>query len=159
MSREEKEKAYNEARERIFGTTETSTPGMRQPEVKGDHKGDADIQADNEGSTGMSRASSVSMRDKSNGGKRTRRRRDSDTFETRSNYVAYAPAYGHSHQPTWAQPQYMSANAQFGVPAQQQQYPPPMPAMYGPPNQPYPPMMPGAGYAPQQYNVQSVSHP
>lgn len=30
MSREEKEEAYNKARERIFGTasTETSTPGM-----------------------------------------------------------------------------------------------------------------------------------
>lgn len=33
MSREEKEKAYNEARERIFGTTETSTPGMEIPSI------------------------------------------------------------------------------------------------------------------------------
>lgn len=157
MSREEKEKAYNEARERIFGTTEASTPGKEMSTVNA--SGSADYVLDNEDSTGMSRASSVSMRDKANGGKRARRRRDSDTFETRSNYVAYAPAYGHSHQPTWIQPQYIPANAQFSGPVQQQQYPPPMPAMYGPPNQPYPPMMPGSGYGPQQYNMQSVSLP
>lgn len=156
MSREEKEKAYNEARERIFGTTEASTPGM---EVFIVHtSSSADHLPDNEDSNGMSRASSVSMRDKANGGKRARRRRDSDTFETRSNYVAYASAYGHSHQPTWIQPQYIPANAQFSGPTQQQQYPPPLPAMYGPPSQPYAPMMPIGGYGPQQYNMQSVSH-
>lgn len=113
----------------------------------------------------MSRASSVSLRDKgNNGAKKTRRpRRDSDTFETRSNYVAYAPAYGHAQQPTWVQPQYISANTQFNSPGQQQQqqqqqYPAPMPQMYGPPNQPYPSMMPGGGYGQQYNNMPNVSH-
>lgn len=100
----------------------------------------------------------MSLRDKANGGKKTRRRRDSDTFETRSNYVAYASAYGHSQQPTWIQPQYMSSTTQFTGPAQQL-YPAPMPAMYGPPSQPYPPLMPGGGYGSQYNNVPNVSHP
>lgn len=157
MTREEREKAYNEARERIFGTTETSTPGMQKLSQRAYNGTDHPL--DNDDSTGMSRASSVSLRDKANGGKRMRRRRDSDTFETRSNYVAYAPAYGHSHQPTWVQPQYISASTQFSSPTQQQQYPPPMPGMYGPPNQAYAPMMPGGAYAPQQYNnMPNVSH-
>lgn len=106
----------------------------------------------------MSRASSVSLRDKNNGVKKGRRRRDSDTFETRANYVAYAPAYGPSHQPTWIQPQYMS-NVQFGAPAQQQQhYPAPTQPTYGAPNQAYAPIVPGNGYAPQyNNNVPSVS--
>lgn len=105
----------------------------------------------------MSRASSVSLRDKNNVGKKARRRRDSDTFETRSNYVAYAPAYGPSHQPTWVQPQYVSANAQFNAPIQQQPYPAPVPSMYGAPNQTYPPMAPGGGYGPQYNNLPNVS--
>lgn len=105
----------------------------------------------------MSRASSVSLRDKNNGGKKMRRRRDSDTFETRANYVAYAPAYGPSHQPTWVQPQYVSANAQFNGPVQQQQYPAPVPSIYGAPNSTYPPMAPGGGYGPQYNNVPNVS--
>lgn len=105
----------------------------------------------------MSRASSVSLRDKNNGGKKTRRRRDSDTFETRSNYVAYAPAYGPSHQPTWVQPQYVSANAQFNASIPQQQYPGAMPSVYGAPNQPYPPMAPGSGYGLQYNNGPNVS--
>lgn len=106
--------------------------------------------------TGISRASSVSVRDRANGGKKARRRRDSDTFETRSNYVAYAPAYGHSHQPTWVQPQYVSATAQYTGPVQQP-YPAPMPSMYGSPNQPYAPMMPAGGYIPQYNNMVNVS--
>lgn len=109
------------------------------------------LRQDVDDGTGISRASSVSMRDRANGGKKSRRRRDSDTFETRSNYVAYAPAYGHSHQPTWVQPQYVSATAQYASPAQQP-YPAPMPSMYGGPNQPYAPMMPAGGYVPQYNN-------
>lgn len=142
MTREEKEEAYNKARERIFGTasTEVSTP-------------------ENEDSAGVSRASSVSLRDKNNGGKKARRRRDSDTFETRSNYVAYAPAYGPSHQPTWVQPQYVSANSQFSGPLQQQQYPGPLPPVYGVPNQPYPPMAPSGGYGLQYNNMPNYSQP
>ncbi|ROV96777.1 hypothetical protein VMCG_07881 [Cytospora schulzeri] len=135
MSREEREEAYNKARERIFGTanTETSTP-------------------DNDESNGISRASSVSTRDKSNGGKKARRRRDSDNFDTRSNYVAYAPAYGHPQQATWVQPHYMPANTQFSGPVQQP-YPAQMPNMYAPPSQQYPPMLPGSSYGPQYNNM------
>lgn len=158
MSREEREEAYNKARERIFGTaaTEISTPGTcillhHIPNF-------ANKPVENEDGMGMSRASSVSVRDKANGVKKGRRRRDSDTFETRSNYVAYAPAYGHSHQPTWVQPQYVSATTQFSGPAQQP-YPTPIPpAVYGAPSQPYPPMMPaGGGYGPQYNNMVNVS--
>lgn len=158
MSREEKEEAYNKARERIFGTasTETSTPGTCTIILISDRSLTCPTDADD--GTGISRASSVSMRDRANGGKKARRRRDSDTFETRSNYVAYAPAYGHSHQPTWVQPQYVSATAQYSSPAQQP-YPAPMPSMYGAPNQAYAPMMPSGGYVPQYNNIVNVSLP
>ncbi|KUI59629.1 hypothetical protein VP1G_06827 [Cytospora mali] len=140
MSREEREEAYNKARERIFGTatTETSTP-------------------DNDESAGISRASSVSTRDKSNGGKKARRRRDSDNFDTRSNYVAYAPAYGHPQQATWVQPHYMPANTQFSGPVQQP-YPTQMPNMY-PPSQQYPSMLPGSSYGPQYNSMSNYSQP
>ncbi|KAL1874891.1 hypothetical protein Daus18300_003432 [Diaporthe australafricana] len=143
MSREEREEAYNKARERIFGTasTEISTP-------------------ENDDSTGVSRASSVSIRDKMNGAKKAKKRRDSDTFDTRSNYIAYAPAYGHPHQATWAQPHYMPAGAQLNGSAQQQQqsFPPAVPNMYGVPNQQFPPMMPGSAYGPQ-YNMSNYAQP
>lgn len=100
------------------------------------------------------------MRDKINGAKKAKKRRDSDTFDTRSNYVAYAPAYGHPHQATWAQPHYMPAAAQLNGPVQQQpqqSFPPAVPNMYGVPNQQFPPMMPSSGYGPQ-YNMSNVSH-
>lgn len=157
MTREEKEEAYNKARERIFGTasTEVSTPGMRLPLSCDLHK--ANYATENEDSTGVSRASSVSLRDKNNGGKKARRRRDSDTFETRSNYVAYAPAYGPSHQPTWVQPQYVSASSQFNASIPQQPYSGPVSSVYGAPNQPYPPMAPGSGYGLQYNNGPNVS--
>ncbi|KKY35178.1 putative r3h domain protein [Diaporthe ampelina] len=140
MSREEREEAYNKARERIFGTasTEISTP-------------------ENDDSTGVSRASSVSMRDRINGAKKAKKRRDSDTFDTRSNYVAYAPAYGHPHQATWAQPHYMPAGAQLNG-SVQQSFPPAVPNMYGVPNQQFPPMVPGNGYGPPYNNMSNVSH-
>ncbi|PSR74187.1 hypothetical protein BD289DRAFT_226619 [Coniella lustricola] len=145
MSREEREEAYNKARERIFGTTSTEPSTL----------------AENEDGAGISRASSVSLRDKANGVKKARRRRDSDTFETRSNYVvAYTPAYGHPHQTTWVQPQYVSAaSTQYNAPVAQP-YANAMPSMYGVPAQPYPPMVPSGGYGPQQYsNMQSYPQP
>lgn len=159
MSREEKEEAYNKARERIFGTTSTeiSTPGKDLAHFQVCPKLTATC-TDNEDGTAMSRASSVSVRDKNNGGKKfTRRRRDSDTFETRANYVACAPVYGQSQQPTWVQPQFVSANTQYSAPVQQQQYPAAMQPLYGVPNQAYPPVVPSGGYGPQYNSVPNVS--
>lgn len=142
MSREEREEAYNKARERIFGaaSTEISTP-------------------ENDDSTGVSRASSVSMRDRISGAKKAKKRRDSDTFDTRSNYIAYAPAYGHPHQATWAQPHYMPAGAQINGPVQQQAFPPAVPNMYGAPNQQFPPMVPANGYGPPYNNMSNYAQP
>lgn len=142
MSREEREEAYNKARERIFGTasTEISTP-------------------ENDDSTGVSRASSVSMRDRTSGAKKAKKRRDSDTFDTRSNYIAYAPAYGHPHQATWAQPHYMPAGAQINGSVQQQAFTPGVPNMYGAPNQQFPPMVPANGYGPPYNNMTNYAQP
>ena len=162
MSREEREEAYNKARERIFGaaSTEISTPGMdRRPLVPVFQCLDnADNHSENDDSTGVSRASSVSMRDRISGAKKAKKRRDSDTFDTRSNYVAYAPAYGHPHQATWAQPHYMPAGAQINGSVQQQAFPPAVPNMYGAPNQQFPPMVPANGYGPPYNNMSNVSH-
>lgn len=122
------------------------------------HRADLLTCIENEDGTAMSRASSVSLRDKNGAGKKfTRRRRDSDTFETRANYVAYAPAYGAHHQPTWVQPQYVSTNAQYSAPVPQQQYPAPVQPVYGAPNQAYPPMVPNGGYGQQYSNMPNVS--
>lgn len=118
----------------------------------------ADYYVENDDSTGVSRASSVSMRDRINGAKKAKKRRDSDTFDTRSNYIAYAPAYGHPHQATWAQPHYMPAGAQLNGSVQQQSFPPAVPNMYGVPNQQFPPMVPGNGYGPPYNNMSNVSH-
>lgn len=98
------------------------------------------------------------MRDRINGAKKAKKRRDSDTFDTRSNYVAYAPAYGHPQQATWAQPHYMAAGAQLNGSVQQQPFPPAVPNMYGVPNQQFPPMVPGNGYGPPYNNMSNVSH-
>ncbi|KAJ2892744.1 hypothetical protein MKZ38_009429 [Zalerion maritima] len=113
LTREEREEAYNRARERIFGTSETT--GESTPE--------------NDDSNGMSRASSLSAKNKSAMGKRKLHKRgdDNEGFETRSQYAAY---YGHPRQP-W-QPQYVPItgnmdsqyNPQMQPQAQQQQPPP-----------------------------------
>lgn len=159
MSREEREEAYNKARERIFGTasTEISTPGINGCALRVQRLDSADDYAENDDSTGVSRASSVSMRDRINGAKKAKKRRDSDTFDTRSNYIAYAPAYGHPHQATWAQPHYMPAGAPLNGSVQQQAFPPAVPNMYGVPNQQFPPMVPGNGYGPPYNNITNVS--
>ncbi|EPE10052.1 r3h domain-containing protein [Ophiostoma piceae UAMH 11346] len=89
MSREEREEAYNKARERIFGTaTEVSTP-------------------ENDDGTGISRASSVSAKDKTAASKKNKaskqRRDDSESFDSRSQYTLL---YNHSQQTTWVPPQF-----------------------------------------------------
>jgi len=134
-TREEREEAYNKARERIFGSLEkieTSAPG------------------EHDDSNGVSRASSVSARDKSSQAKRKtakQRRDDSESFDSRSKYVAWCGP----QQQTWMPPQYMPlANPQFNGPFQQ-----PRPNTIQPayaPNPQYPQVIPNNGYAPQ-YNA------
>lgn len=142
LTREEREEAYNKARLRIFGTTaQTETSSQ-----------------DNDDSTGVSRASSVSAKDKSLANKRTKttkqRRDDSEGFDSRSQYTPY---YHPHHQPMWA-PQYVpvgNGNAQFSPQAQPQ---PAFAPTYGPAaaGQQYPStMVPANNFAPQYSNQQS----
>ncbi|KAM0491251.1 hypothetical protein ACHAP8_010825 [Fusarium lateritium] len=133
LTREEREELYKLARERIFGSSEESIA--------------------EDGDNGISRASSVSAKDKSIAGKRGKpgkqRRDDSDSFDSRHHYTPY---WGPQQQ-TWVpQPQYMPPpNPQYGAqappgaayqghmgPVYTQQGPgyPSMPGM--PPSQPYP---------------------
>ncbi|KAF5615158.1 R3H domain protein [Fusarium sp. NRRL 52700] len=144
LTREEREEQYKLARERIFGSSEDSVT--------------------EEGDNGVSRASSVSAKDKSNVGKRGKtgkqRRDDSDSFDSRHQYTPY---WGPQQQTWISQPQYMPPpNTQYGA-----QAPPPGPAYPGqvtpvythqgpaypaipamPPNQTYP-QYSAPPYAPQ----------
>ncbi|KAJ4306191.1 hypothetical protein N0V88_000987 [Collariella sp. IMI 366227] len=143
LTREEREEAYNKARQRIFGSVE-KTESANQ---------------DGEDSNGVSRASSVSAKDKPNGGKRKtkQRRDDSEAFESRSHYVAWC---GPQH-PTWgpSAPQYYSVNtAAFNGQYQQPYANAPQP-MYAP-GQPYTPqMMPNSGFTPPYTGMPTVSPP
>ncbi|KAI1483102.1 hypothetical protein F4774DRAFT_416680 [Daldinia eschscholtzii] len=135
-TREEREEAYKQARERIFGSSDK--PGETTP--------------DNDDANGISRASSVSAKDKSNLGKRGKtgkqRRDDSESFDSRSQYQPYY----HPHQPNWTTPHYIPiGHPQYNSPVQPP-YPNPMPQAYAPPAQPYPAMMPNAAF-PQYGNM------
>ncbi|KAF4443410.1 R3H domain-containing 1 [Fusarium acutatum] len=143
LTREEREEQYKLARERIFGSSEDSVT--------------------EEGDNGVSRASSVSAKDKSNVGKRGKtgkqRRDDSDSFDSRHQYTPY---WGPQQQTWISQPQYLPPpNTQYGAqappgpaypgqvaPVYTHQGPgyPAMPAM--PPNQAYP-QYSAPPYAPQ----------
>lgn len=139
LTREEREELYKLARERIFGSSEENVA--------------------EDGDNGISRASSVSAKDKANAGKRGKtgkqRRDDSDSFDSRHHYTPY---WGPQQQTWVSQPQYMPPpNPQYGAqappgaayqgqmgPAYTQQGPsyPAMPGVPGvpgvPPNPPYP---------------------
>ncbi|RYP72509.1 hypothetical protein DL771_004149 [Monosporascus sp. 5C6A] len=130
----QREEAYNRARERIFGTT--------------DKQGESNTEDD---SNGVSRASSVSAKDKSNLGKRGKtgkqRRDDSESFDSRSQYTAYYPP----QQPNWT-PQYVPiGNPQFNGQLQQP-YQTPMAQPYPAAPQTYATMMPNNAY-PQYGNM------
>ncbi|KAH8841803.1 hypothetical protein MCOR27_002802 [Pyricularia oryzae] len=134
LTREEREEAYNKARLRIFGSsaeTETSSP-------------------DNEDSTGVSRASSVSARDKSALGKRGKtakqRRDDSESFDSRS---LYTPYYTHPHQPHMWAPVHVPVGGNGAPYTPQQQPPQPSYApMYASSGQPYTTSMTPSSYGP-----------
>ncbi|CAJ2502566.1 Uu.00g099600.m01.CDS01 [Anthostomella pinea] len=134
MTREEREEAYNRARERIFGNSEKIS----------------ETTPDTEDANGISRASSVSAKDKSNTGKRGKtgkqRRDDSESFESRSVYRPYFP---HQKSMEWA-PQFMpGGNLQYNDQLQHQPYPYASDQAYPPPPQAYPAMLPNNGF--QQY--------
>lgn len=138
MTREEREEAYNRARERIFGNMEKKEGA-----------------SETDDNNGVSRASSVSAKEKAGVSKRKppkQRRDDSESFDSRSNYIAYCGP----QQPAWGGiPQYIPiANAQYNVasPYQQQQYSNPLQPIYGP-NQSYPAQPPNNGYAPSYNQV------
>ncbi|OTB09222.1 hypothetical protein M426DRAFT_134754 [Hypoxylon sp. CI-4A] len=140
LTREEREEAYLRARERIFGSSEK--PGESTPE--------------NEDANGVSRASSVSAKDKSNLGKRGKtgkqRRDDSESFDSRSQYQVYYPP----HQPGWT-PQYVPiGHPQYNSPVQQP-YQGQVPQGYAPPAQGYPAMMPNNAFP--QYGSMPVYPP
>jgi hypothetical protein len=102
----------------------------------------------------VSRASSVSAKDKPNGGKRKtkQRRDDSESFESRSQYVAWPqhPAWGPSA------PQYFPVNAAPFNAQFQPPYPNAPQPMY-PPGQAYtPPMIPNNGFTPQYAGMPPV---
>ncbi|KAK7946790.1 uncharacterized protein PG986_011111 [Apiospora aurea] len=148
LTREQREEAYNKARERIFGNSEKT--GESTPET--------------EDANGMSRASSVSGKEKSNLGRRGKtgkqRRDDSESFDSRSQYTPY---YGtNPHQPSWAQTgQYVAVGNMPYNGQMQQPYQAPMPQGYPQAGPAYPQMIPQgpmSGYPPlltcQQYPPQ-----
>ncbi|KAI1371985.1 hypothetical protein F4677DRAFT_276246 [Hypoxylon crocopeplum] len=135
LTREEREEAYLKARERIFGSSEKQ--GESTPDI--------------DDANGVSRASSVSAKDRSTLGKRGKtskqRRDDSESFDSRSQYQLLY----HPHQSNWTTPQYIPVgHPQYGSPVQQP-YQGPMPQPFLPPAQAYPPMVPNA--FPQYGNI------
>ncbi|GJC85193.1 hypothetical protein ColLi_08031 [Colletotrichum liriopes] len=119
LSREQREEAYKQARERIFGNSEKT--GESTP---------------------------VSAREKPQSGKRGKtgkqRRDDSDSFDSRHNYTPY---WGPQQQ-TWVpQPQYVPVSNQYGAPVQQQPYPNQIQAPYNTtPTQTFAPMITNTSY-------------
>ncbi|KAI8633773.1 hypothetical protein F5Y19DRAFT_252617 [Xylariaceae sp. FL1651] len=137
MTREEREEAYKIARERIFGSS------SEKPAESG---------LDGDDANGVSRASSVSAKDKSNLGKSRKtgkqRRDDSESFDSRSQYIKYFPP---QPQMEWS-PHFIPTTMQYnGSTPQPYQYQlPPQP--YQTPPQAYPTMAPNSAY-PQYSNV------
>lgn len=151
LSREEREAAYNRARERIFGKDEKN----------------GDVTPEMEDCNEMSRSSSVSTKDRNSQSRKPKppkqRRDDSDSFDVRSQYTPFFPQ---PQMPTWAPTPHYTPGApqpfngavqntyqtaiptQFPVPAPAQQFNPPtmgngnmqvfnpVPQQYPQPNQP-----------------------
>jgi hypothetical protein len=138
LSREEREAAYNKARERIFGKEEKAgdvTPGtMQLPRL---YLIPANKFADTEEGNEMSRSSSVSTKDRASQNKRPKpakqRRDDSDSFDSRSQYTPFFPQ---QQIQTWAPaPQYAPIGPQPFIAPVQNTYQNPMPPQFTPPPQ------------------------
>ncbi|KAI0407652.1 hypothetical protein F4802DRAFT_520646 [Xylaria palmicola] len=139
MTREEREEAYKIARERIFGNS------VEKPAESG---------PDNDDANGVSRASSVSAKDKSNLGKRGKtgkqRRDDSESFDSRSQYIKY---FAPQPQMEWS-PHIIATNLQYNAqipqPYHYQAYPnPPQGYSNMIPNNGYPQYSQVPAYQPQ----------
>ncbi|KAI1199666.1 hypothetical protein F5X97DRAFT_332524 [Nemania serpens] len=131
MTREEREVAYKIARERIFGNASDKI---------------AESGPDTDEANGVSRASSVSAKDKSSLGKRGKtgkqRRDDSESFDSRSQYIKY---FHPQPQMEWS-PHFIPATMQYnGQASRPYQYQIPQPYQSPPPG--YPAMVPNNGYA------------
>ncbi|KAK0728613.1 hypothetical protein B0T26DRAFT_698693 [Lasiosphaeria miniovina] len=146
LTREEREEAYNRARLRIFASiekTESSTP-------------------EGEDANDISRTSSVSAKDRSNGATKRKpnkqRRDDSESFDSRSQYVAWCGP----QQSTWAQapaaPQYFPVSGSPYTAPYQQPYQNSLQTAYGP-NQAYPQMAASGAFAPQYNGIPSYPSP
>ncbi|POS85800.1 hypothetical protein EPUL_001097 [Erysiphe pulchra] len=118
LSREEREAAYNKARERIFGKEEKNRDATPESEERNE----------------ISRSSSLSAKDRTSLNKKTKplkqRRDDSESFDSRSQY---APFFPQSQGPTWIPstqyspiaPQFINGtNRPFQIPLSPQQYNP-----------------------------------
>ncbi|KAI2639995.1 hypothetical protein GGS21DRAFT_390703 [Xylaria nigripes] len=131
MTREEREEAYKIARERIFGSSSDKP---------------AESGTDNDEANGVSRASSVSTKDRSALGKRGKtgkqRRDDSESFDSRSQYIKY---FAPQPQMEWSPhfiPSSMPYNGQAPQPYHYQ-----LPQSYQVPSQGYPSIVPNNGYS------------
>lgn len=156
LSREEREAAYNKARERIFGNTEKS--GDATPGKQAMHKSASTcvltINIDTEDGNDISRSSSVSGRAKR--GKMVKKHRtDSESFDVRSQYTPFFP-------PQQPQPWTPTQPGALGTPQYsnvlQNSFSGPAAPQYGPtPPQFHPSMV--AGGAPTAYHqMPQVSH-
>ncbi|RKF64885.1 putative r3h domain-containing protein [Erysiphe neolycopersici] len=118
LSREEREAAYNKARERIFGKEDKNRDATPESEERNE----------------ISRSSSLSAKDRTSLNKKTKplkqRRDDSESFDSRSQY---APFFPQSQGPTWIPstqyspiaPQLLNGtNRPFQIPLSPQQYNP-----------------------------------
>jgi hypothetical protein len=168
LSREEREAAYNKARERIFGKDEKAgdaTPGMVSVYLLAARCSNSSL--DTEDGNEMSRSSSVSTKDRSGQGKRAKpvkqRREDSDNFDVRSQYTPFFPQQAPTG-PTWTPvPQYAPVVPQQFNGVVQNGYQTAMPQQFGPQTQPFnPAMMNNGGMQPYNnmlpvYRVTSIS--
>lgn len=145
LTLEQREENYKQARERIFGNSEESNVAGKVStirEIGTFSSADMCPNAENAGETGMSRTSSMSASNRVGNTKRGKsgrqRRDDSDSFDSRNQYIGY---WG-PHQQTWVpqtQGTYIpSAPGQFNAQPPQHGYPGQPPATFA---------QPAAGYA------------
>jgi hypothetical protein len=159
LSREEREAAYNAARERIFGKddkTGDATPGKCPFCLSAPQR--INVFLDTEDGHEMSRSSSVSTKDRS--GKRGKpakqRREDSDSFDVRSQYTPFFPQQAPTG-PTWAPtPQYPTMMPQQFNGVAQNTYPNSMPPQFAPQSQSFNSAMINNGNMQTYSNMQQV---
>ncbi|RKF83223.1 putative r3h domain-containing protein [Golovinomyces cichoracearum] len=142
LSREEREAAYNKARERIFGKEEKS----RDPTPE--------IEDGNE----ISRSSSLSTKDRTGQSRRTKpikqRRDDSENFDSRSQY---APFFPQQQGPTWIPSARYSPIAHQSFIGNNRPFQHPLSPQYTAPPQQFNPVLTHAGNM-QSFSLTQVPH-